>query len=212
MTNQRYSTIVAAIFVAARGTAGFYQPSLTVSPPRKLPQQLRETASDNIDSSSSSSIDPFESYAPGSSLAYKETSPGTGEPSTNGDVLTVAYKGRLFSNLRQFDKGDKFIFKAGGGNVMPGFDQGLAGAKLGAKRTIRIPPELAYGARGKGNVIPPNSDLEFDVEVVGLDRGFVGEVTLFGKERAIGMVGIIAVMGAIPALENAGILAGKGLF
>ena len=207
------STIaVVATVLAARATTGFYHPIITASPPQNL-LLLRETSSDGVeDATTTSSSDPFESYAPGSSLAYKETEAGTGEPSANGDVLTVAYKGRLFSNFRQFDRGDKFIFKAGGGNVMPGFDQGLAGAKLGAKRTIRIPPELAYGVKGKGNIIPPNSDLEFDVEVVGIDRGVMGEVALFGKERAIGMVGMVAVMGVIPALENAGILGGKGLF
>ena len=81
------------------------------------------------------------------------------------------------------------MFKLGGGQIMPGFDEGLRGAKEGSRRSIRMPPELAFGENGKGTAIPPNADLEFDVEVTKISRGFKGELELFGEARAFGLVG-----------------------
>uniref|UniRef100_A0A7S0FI25 peptidylprolyl isomerase n=2 Tax=Minutocellus polymorphus TaxID=265543 RepID=A0A7S0FI25_9STRA len=149
----------------------------------------------------SASDGPFESYSPGSSLIYKELASGEGEPCEDGDVLTVAYKGKLFgSSGKQFDQSDKWIFKKAGGNCMPGFDQGLNSAKVNSKRIVRIPPELAYGSRGKGSIIPPNSDLEFEIEIKNIAKGLVGSAKLFGEERILGGLAIIAFMGIVPML------------
>lgn len=152
--------------------------------------------------------DPFESYAPGSSLAFKELSAGSGEPSADGDVLTVAYTGKLFEG-RQFDSSKEWMFKMGSGNVMPGFDEGLKGAKAGSKRIVRIPPELAYGATGKGSIIPPNCDLEFEIEVMEITSGIAGDVKLFGEQRLIGGLACVALMGAAPFIPPLPFLGGN---
>lgn len=146
-------------------------------------------------------VDPFESYSPGSSLVYKEIASGEGEPCEDGDVLTVEYKGKLFgSSGKQFDQSDNWIFRKAEGNCMPGFDQGLDGAKVNSKRIVRIPPELAYGSSGKGSVIPPNSDLEFEIEVKDIAKGLAGSAKMIGEERILGGLGMIAIMGIIPML------------
>jgi FKBP-type peptidyl-prolyl cis-trans isomerase len=87
-----------------------------------------------------------------------------------GDVVTVSYVGTLFSNRKEFDKGPSLTFKIGGGSVMPGFEKGMMGIKEGGKRIIRIPPQLAYGETGVRAKIPPNSDLEMEVEVAKIAR------------------------------------------
>ena len=101
-------------------------------------------------------------------LAYQDTLIGTGDVAEKGKVLTVAYKGRMMSNGKQFDHGEGYSFKLGEGRVIPGWDQGLEGMKVGGKRTLRIPPSLAYGDRGAKGVIPPGAHIEFDCELVSI--------------------------------------------
>ncbi|KDR67481.1 hypothetical protein GALMADRAFT_231922 [Galerina marginata CBS 339.88] len=90
-----------------------------------------------------------------------------------GDNIKVHYTGTLFSNGNKFDssvdRGQPLPLTLGVGQVIPGWDQGLQGMCLNEKRTLTIPSHLAYGSRGFGSVIPPNSALVFDVELVGLD-------------------------------------------
>ncbi|WP_036596345.1 FKBP-type peptidyl-prolyl cis-trans isomerase [Ottowia thiooxydans] len=111
-----------------------------------------------------------------SGLQYTDTQLGTGAEATAGQHVTVHYTGWLYTNGQQGakfdssrDRSDPFQFPLGAGHVIKGWDEGVAGMKVGGQRTLIISPELGYGARGAGGVIPPNATLKFDVELLGLD-------------------------------------------
>lgn len=97
---------------------------------------------------------------------------GTGSEAASGDTLNVRYTGWLYdpgapeNKGRQFDSGT-FMFVLGAGQVIPGWDQGLVGMRVGGLRRLVIPPDLAYGDRGQGS-IPPNATLLFEVELLGI--------------------------------------------
>ncbi len=94
---------------------------------------------------------------------------GTGTEATSGQNVTVHYTGWLTNGTKfdsSVDRGKPFSFPLGGGRVIKGWDQGVAGMKEGGKRRLTIPPEFGYGARGAGKVIPPHSTLIFDVELL----------------------------------------------
>jgi hypothetical protein len=149
------------------------------------------------------SLDPFDNYAPGTStdLAFKDVVVGTGEPANEGDVLVCSYKGLLFSSKKQFDKADALTIKLGEGKAMPGFEMGMAGAREGATRLLRIPPSLAYGDRGKAPSIPPNSDVEFEVQVSRIARGpILGALAVFGEVRLLGFIVLIGFLAVSPML------------
>ncbi|MGE0257524.1 MAG: FKBP-type peptidyl-prolyl cis-trans isomerase [Alphaproteobacteria bacterium] len=108
-----------------------------------------------------------------SGLKYTDEKAGTGAEAKRGDKVTVHYTGWLYNNGQKgkkfdssVDRGEPFTFNLGAGQVIPGWDQGVAGMKVGGKRTLIIPANLAYGARGAGGVIPPNATLMFDVELL----------------------------------------------
>ena len=101
---------------------------------------------------------------------------GSGNEAVAGRQVTVHYTGWLYEESRPDKKGDKFdssrdrnepfSFRLGGGQVIRGWDEGVAGMKVGGRRTLTIPPGMGYGARGAGGVIPPNATLVFDVELL----------------------------------------------
>ncbi len=102
-----------------------------------------------------------------------DTQPGTGAEARKGQTVTVHYTGWLYQNGQQGakfdssrDRNDPFRFALGAGMVIRGWDEGVAGMKVGGQRTLIIPPELGYGARGAGGVISPNATLKFDVELL----------------------------------------------
>lgn len=103
---------------------------------------------------------------------------GTGDTAVAGKKVTVHYTGWLYDAAASNHKGKKFdssrdrdepfSFQLGAGQVIAGWDQGVAGMQIGGQRTLIIPPQMAYGSRGAGGVIPPNATLIFDVELLGV--------------------------------------------
>jgi FKBP-type peptidyl-prolyl cis-trans isomerase FkpA len=113
---------------------------------------------------------------PPSELQKDDTKAGAGAEARAGQRVTVHYTGWLYDEAaadhkgRKFDssrdRNDPFTFRLGAGEVIAGWDQGVAGMLIGGQRTLTIPPQLGYGRRGAGGVIPPDATLVFDVELL----------------------------------------------
>ncbi len=108
-----------------------------------------------------------------SGLGYEDSKVGAGAAAVNGKTVSVHYTGWLDNNGGKgkkfdssLDRGQPFTFSLGAGMVIKGWDEGVAGMKVGGKRTLLIPAPLGYGARGAGDAIPPNANLIFDVELL----------------------------------------------
>jgi len=109
---------------------------------------------------------------PSYQLELEDIEVGEGREATAGRIVEVHYVGVSWATCAQFaaswDRGDTFKFGLGKGQVIPGWDQGVAGMKVGGRRRITIPPQLAYGKRGAGGVIGPDETLVFVVDLVGV--------------------------------------------
>ena len=113
-----------------------------------------------------------EGATPSYQLEVEDLAVGDGPEATAGQVVEVHYVGVSFKDGRQFDaswdRGDTFKFGLGKGQVIPGWDQGVQGMRVGGRRRLTIPPQLAYGKRGAGGVIGPDETLVFVVDLVGV--------------------------------------------
>ena len=112
---------------------------------------------------------------PGYAAAQRDSVVGTGASPKPGQICVMHYTGWLYENGKKgkkfdssVDRNEPFEFPIGKGRVIAGWDEGVATMKVGGKRTLIIPPQLGYGARGAGGVIPPNATLMFDVELLGV--------------------------------------------
>jgi peptidylprolyl isomerase len=107
---------------------------------------------------------------PPTQLQIKDLKTGDGAEAKSGDQVSVQYVGVLYDGGKQFDsswdRGQPFQFQLGSGQVIPGWDQGVAGMKVGGRRELVIPPDLAYGAQGQPPTIPKNATLVFVIDLV----------------------------------------------
>jgi len=107
-----------------------------------------------------------------SGLKYVDMEVGEGPAAVSGRQVTVHYTG-TFPDGKKFDssvdRNEPFTFELGAGHVIKGWDEGVAGMRIGGKRKLIIPPELGYGRRGAGGVIPPDATLHFEVELLGVE-------------------------------------------
>jgi peptidylprolyl isomerase len=107
--------------------------------------------------------------APPKQLETKDLEEGTGATAKAGDVVSVQYVGVNYKNGKEFDaswsRGEPFTFTLGAGEVIPGWDQGVEGMKVGGRRELIIPPDLGYGSTGAPPAIPPNETLVFVVDL-----------------------------------------------
>jgi FKBP-type peptidyl-prolyl cis-trans isomerase len=104
-----------------------------------------------------------------SGLKYVDLVVGNGLEAQKGQTVVVHYTGWLTNGTKfdsSVDRGQPFSFALGAGRVIKGWDEGVAGMKVGGKRKLTIPPQLGYGERGAGNVIPPNAELIFEVQLL----------------------------------------------
>lgn len=143
-----------------------------------LPLALLLTAGIFATTACTEQVPPTRETSTMTELIKTDTKLGEGAQATAGHDVTVHYTGWLYDEAAAGHKGRKFDssrdrnqpfdFPLGAGHVIKGWDQGVEGMKVGGQRTLVIPPNLGYGARGAGGVIPPNATLVFDVELLGV--------------------------------------------
>ena len=114
-----------------------------------------------------------DAYKTASGLSIQDETVGSGDEAKAGQTVSVHYTGTLASNGEKFDsskdRGQPFSFPLGAGRVIKGWDEGVAGMKVGGKRILVIPPSLGYGSAGAPPTIPANATLRFEVELLGVN-------------------------------------------
>jgi FKBP-type peptidyl-prolyl cis-trans isomerase len=147
---QKYTLLLAIVAFVVAGFAQTKKSAPDTSAPTKVTGKATKTAD---------------------GLEYWDIKVGTGATAAAGQSVKVHYTGWL-TNGKKFDssvdRGDPFTFNLGAGQVIKGWDEGVAGMKVGGKRQLRIPSDLAYGPNGRPPVIPPSATLIFDVELLGV--------------------------------------------
>lgn len=147
--------------VSLVGCSGAREVPAPASAPSEAPQAQEATSA----SSPGKTADVTE-------LKIEDVVVGKGAEAKSGNLVTVEYTGWLTDGTKfdsSLDSGQPFEFTLGQGKVIQGWDQGVAGMKVGGKRKLTIPPALGYGAQGSGGVIPPNATLVFDVELLAVE-------------------------------------------
>lgn len=160
--------ICTAILVAAQFNS---KPADVSAGALKASPSLEKPASQNT-AKEPASMNDSDYVTTSSGLKYKDLTEGTGASPKSGQSVKVHYTGTLedgtkFDSSR--DRGQPFEFPIGLGRVIKGWDEGVMSMKVGGRRELVIPPDLGYGARGAGGVIPPNATLIFDVELLGVN-------------------------------------------
>jgi FKBP-type peptidyl-prolyl cis-trans isomerase len=159
----KYALIIVGILVLAGGAYYFLQKQHTSITTMNTPTPTPPSNSEPTPPSSSGA------QTTGSGLQIEVLKTGAGDAVKAGDVATVHYTGWLTNGTKfdsSLDRGQPFQFRLGAGMVIAGWDEGVNGMKIGEKRKLTIPANLGYGARGAGDVIPPNATLVFEVELL----------------------------------------------
>jgi peptidylprolyl isomerase len=156
---------------------------------------------------------PGKTVTTASGLQYTETLAGSGPKPQPGEIVSVNYTGKLADGTKfdsSYDRGEPIKFALDRGQVIKGWDEGIALMNKGGKATLVIPPNLAYGDRGAGNVIPPNATLTFDVELVDITPGSPDTPTVVDEKQftttAEGLKIADLVVGDGPVVKNGQLL------
>ena len=132
------------------------------------------SSSSDVDTSTKPTVEVPDGPPP-KTLEVNDIVQGDGPAAAPGDTLTMQYVGVNYSDGKQFDaswdNGQPFTFQLGSGQVIPGWDQGIAGMKVGGRRELIVPPDLGYGAQGSPPVIKPNETLVFVVDLLDVQSG-----------------------------------------
>ena len=146
-------------------------PAETAPVKASLPPAKQVASAPAVDTSKPSSVEGLPEQSTESGIKYWILKEGTGESPSMGQTVAVHYTGWLANGTKfdsSVDKGRLFVFPVGIKKVIRGWDESVLAMKVGEKRQIRVPPELGYGEKGAGGVIPPGATLTFDVELVEL--------------------------------------------
>lgn len=201
------------VLIAASTTTN----TLAFAPPSSLPQTVvaaRQqsplfSALEVVDENEET--DPFEAYKPvpeQTTVVFKDSKIGSGY--TVGELesqqLKIKYTATFLDPKpgSQFDQSESFICKTGASKILPGFEEGLKGMKVGGKRTIRIPPNKGYGDKWYKGTIPPNAHLQFECELISIaqtpQEEIMDKLNDFGIGRAIGITICVGYLAASPFL------------